>query len=165
MDKKSIIQLLRLQPHMEGGYFRRTYHSELAASITDTDTRPLMTSIYYLLTDDSPIGYFHRNRSDIIHYWHAGSALNYLLINLQGEFTTAVLGPNIAEGEQLQLIVPGGYWKASHLTQGEYGLLSEAVAPGFDYDDMVLATAEQMQRDFPNLWAYEASQLSTYCKH
>lgn len=29
-----------------------------------------------------------------------------------------------------QLIVPGGYWKATVLTEGDWGLLGEAVAPG-----------------------------------
>ncbi len=164
MNKQSIIESLQLQPHVEGGYFRRSYCSEHTAPITETVKRPLMSSIYYLLSDDSPIGYFHRNHSDIVHYWHAGSALNYLLINPNGELTTTVLGPDISQGQQLQLMVPGGYWKATYLADGEYGLLSEAVSPGFDYDDMTLATAKQMQQDFPGLWQRKALQLSRYCK-
>ncbi len=145
---------------MEGGYFRRSYcsdrsiDSEPDAGVSDEKhSRPLLSSIYYMLTDDSPIGYFHRNQSDIIHYWHAGSSLHYTLISPQGEVSQHILGPSILDGnEQLQLTVAGGYWKASRLIQGEYGLLSEAVAPGFDYADMTLANMQQMQRDFPQLW-------------
>ncbi|MEE8058051.1 MAG: cupin domain-containing protein [Pseudomonadales bacterium] len=51
---------------------------------------------------------YYCNRSDIIHYWHGGNALSYLLINPQGEFSMVKLGPNIEAGEQLQLIVTGG---------------------------------------------------------
>lgn len=165
MDKQHIIAALQLQPHIEGGYFRRTYSADLTCSTPNATHRPLMSCIYYLLTDDSPIGYFHRNCSDIAHYWHAGSALDYLLISPQGEFSTVTLGPDIAAGEQLQLIVPGGHWKATQLkNKAEYGLLSEAVTPGFDYSDMALATPTQMQKDFPALWARADLQLSTYCK-
>ena len=94
-----------------------------------------------------------------------GSSLNSLLITPDGEFTTACLGPDGEAGEQLQLTVPGGYWKATQLVNGEYGLLSEAVSPGFDYDDMTLASARQLQQDFPELWRHRKQQLSKYCKY
>ncbi|MCW8998431.1 MAG: cupin domain-containing protein, partial [Kangiellaceae bacterium] len=61
------------------------------------------------------------------------------------------LGPDIANGDELQLIVPGGYWKASQLTSGEFSLISEAVSPGFDYSDNELATIEIISREFPAL--------------
>ena len=155
MNKQTLIDTLQLEPHLEGGYFRRTYCSSLSSTSLQ---RPLMSSIYYMLTDDSPIGYFHRNQSDIVHYWHAGSALRYFLISPQGEFSIVKLGPAAVEtgnnnaAVQWQLTVPAGYWKATQLLQGEYGLLSEAVAPGFVYSDMTLATTQQIQQDFPQLW-------------
>ncbi len=33
-----------------------------------------------------------------------------------------------------------------------WGLLGEAVAPGFDYTDMRFGEAGEMARDFPHLW-------------
>ena len=163
MEKQSLIESLELEPHQEGGYFRRTYSSEIEAAAS-TGSRPLMSSIYYMLTDDSPIGYFHRNRSDIMHYWHSGSPLRYFLITTEGRFRTATLGPNIAAGEHLQLMVPGNFWKATRLEQGEYGLLSEAVSPGFDYEDMTLASNTQLKQLFPELWKSMGHKLSGYCK-
>ncbi len=164
MDKQTLIEQLQLEPHLEGGYFRRTYASGMTLEAEPGKPRPSLSSIYYLLTDDSPIGYFHCNRSDILHYWHSGSALRYLLISPAGEFTSFVLGPDLQAGEQLQACVPGGYWKATVLEQGEYGLLSEAVSPGFDYADMTLANRVQMQKDFPALFANPSLSISTYCK-
>ena len=173
MTKDELINSLKLEKHREGGYFRRTYTSALHTSQYHTSalnteaqnpTRPLLSSIYYMLTDDSPIGYFHRNQSDIIHYWHRGSSLQYFLISPQGEYSRFILGPNLNEGEQLQATVPGGYWKATELIQGEYGLLSEAVSPGFDYEDMVLATKTQMQSDFPSLYADKKSFIEKFCQ-
>lgn len=155
MTKDELLKSLDLTAHVEGGYYRRTFQSDQQAQITidgQPHTRHLMSSIFYCLTDDSPIGHFHKNTSDIMHYWHMGSSLRYWLIDENGKLTTTVLGPNLAAGEQLQLMVPGGLWKATQLEQGEFGLLSEAVSPGFDFDDMTLATKAMMKESYPDLF-------------
>lgn len=60
----------------------------------------------------------------------------------------------------LQLIVPGGVWKATTLLEGDWGLLGEAVAPGFDYRDMRFGTEEELRPAFPDLW----DQIAPYVK-
>lgn len=161
MNKAEIIKSLGLAEHIEGGYFAETYRSQINLTTARTGKdRSILTSIYYLLTDDRPIDYFHRNQSDILHYFQAGSSITYLLLSPSGELQNTKLGLNFAKGEVAQLLVPGGYWKAAILESGEYGLLGESVAPGFDYRDMELATSEHFQIAFPDLW----SQLSAYVK-
>jgi predicted cupin superfamily sugar epimerase len=153
MNKQQIIEKLSLEPHIEGGYFSRTYSSNVEARLPpDSKPRRLMSSIFYMLTDDSPIGHLHKNKSDIVHYFHAGSPLTYFIVDVDGRLDTRVLGPDLDRGQQLQLIVPGGCWKATLLEAGEFGLISEAVAPGFEYEDMELAQAETIQNQFPHLW-------------
>ena len=66
----------------------------------------------------------------------------------------------IAQGEVPQLLVPKGYWKAAVLEAGEYGLLGEAVAPGFDYRDMTIAKADDIRAQFPAIW----DELSPYVR-
>ena len=151
LTKEFILEHLQLEPHIEGGYFRRSYTSETQCE-SEADPRPLMTSIYYMLTDDRPMGHLHRNRSDIVHYWHAGSALEYTLLSPAGELRRVILGPDLAAGHQLQFCAANGVWKSSRLCEGEFGLISEAVNPGFDYADMEFATGEAMRREFPELW-------------
>jgi predicted cupin superfamily sugar epimerase len=60
-----------------------------------------------------------------------------------------VVGPDIAHGQQLQLAVTGGTYKAAELTQGEYGLVSEAVAPGWQMEDMVEINRAELLKKFP----------------
>ena len=121
---------LGLEAHEEGGYFRRTYTSQTA--VHEGVSKVMMSSIFYMLTRDSPIGFLHKNRSDIMHYFHAGSSLDYYLIDSDGELSQVRLGADLDKGEVLQLLVKGGSWKASRLPEGgEYGLISEAVVPGF----------------------------------
>ena len=148
MDSKDfIIQSLGLVPHVEGGYFKRTFESD---HITENNQRA-MSSIYYLLTNDSPIGFFHQNKSEIIHFFHAGSPIEYTLVSPDGELTTQVLGPDLKQGHQFQLVVKGGYWKASQLLEGGYGLISESVCPGFEYADMNIASKNQLHTSYPAL--------------
>ena len=151
-NKESIIRTLKLEPHIEGGYFKRTFESP-----TQTSTnRPAMSSIYYLLTNDTPIGYLHQNKSDIIHFFHSGSPIKYSIVSPDGELITKVLGSDLEQGHLPQFMVKGGYWKASELVQKEaslkdFGLISEAVCPGFEYKDMQLAKLKTFAKSHPSL--------------
>jgi len=151
MEKDEIIKLLGLEPHpTEGGYFRRTYESNLRCD-TENGSRILLTSIYFLLTKDSPVGCLCRNKSDIIHFHQLGASIKYTIVSPDGVLSEKILGPNIAHGETLQLLVPGGWWKASQICEGDYALISEAVSPGFEYADNEIATEELVQQCFPEI--------------
>ncbi|GGA72891.1 cupin [Neiella marina] len=152
LTAQQIIDGLQLQAHVEGGYFRRTYQADHRDKITtEHGSRYLLTSIFYLLTADAPIGHFHLNRSDILHFYQGGDPIRYTLIKPDGGLEQVVLGSDLAAGQQLQLTVKGGIWKSSELLAGAhgYGLISEAVSPGFDYSDMTLATQGALLTLFP----------------
>ncbi|MFJ4246879.1 cupin domain-containing protein [Pseudomonas sp. NPDC089741] len=151
-NAQDVITALNLEPHVEGGYFRRTYQSDHRDSLeTAGGPRYLMTSIYYLLTEQSPVGQFHFNRSDILHYFHLGDAIEYNLIHADGSLQTLVMGSDVLAGQHLQLHVPGGIWKASRLLDGSngFGLISEAVSPGFDFAAMEMGDREKLTAQFP----------------
>lgn len=146
---QSIITALQLEPHTEGGYFKRTYESKLSATVgSGGSDRKLLTCIYYLLTSESPIGHLHVNQSDIVHFHQRGDPITYHLVSPEGELRQVTLGPEIDKGHQLQLTVPSGWWKASELASGEYGLVSEAVSPGFEYEDMRFIRQSEVLRHF-----------------
>jgi len=147
-DKQTLIARLGLEAHVEGGYFRRTFQADhRPMRNTPAGERYAVTAILYLLCDDSPVDHWHVNRSDILHFHHLGGAIQYTLIWPDGQLQETVLGA--AAGQQFQLAVPGGVWKAARLLEGEYGLLGEAVVPGFDYADMRLGEAQELLQQFP----------------
>ena len=151
MNKEAIIRQLQLQPHPnEGGFFTRTYQSANAIRQADVERR-LATAIYYLLTDDNPVGFMHRNRSDIVHCHHLGGAIRYILVDEHGNSEERILGSNILQGEQPQLVVKGGVWKIAELTEGGFGLITEVVSPGFDYADNEMATLHGIAAQYPGL--------------
>ena len=140
---------LDLAPHPEGGSFRETWGAADRVA-TPRGERPLANTIYYLLDAASPVGHLHWNASPITHLFHAGAPIRYLLIDPQGALHERVLGPDPAAGHALAFTCPGGWWKASTLPPGApYGLISEVVAPGFDYADQELARAADLPRRFP----------------
>lgn len=149
---ETVIRALDLEEHVEGGYYRRTFQADDRDPVTTPHgERFLMTSIHYLLTQASPVGHFHLNRSDIVHYHHLGDPIEYFLIHSNGKLEHVVMGPDVAQGQRLQLTVKGGTWKASRLLAGAsgYGLISEAVAPGFDFADMKLGKSAELIKQFP----------------
>lgn len=142
--KDTLISQLLLERHpTEGGYFRRTYESDYSLCVDDK-ARLSMSAIYYMLTDDSPRGCLHKNRSDILHCYQLGAPIRYWVVCPDGIVSEHILGPNICQDEQLQLVVKAGHWKVSQLLQQKeqavnYGLITEAVTPGFEYSDNTIA--------------------------
>ena len=153
LTAEQLAQALNLEAHIEGGYFRQTFKADHRPNIsTKNGDRVTMSSIYYLLSAQSPIGHFHMNLSDIMHYFHTGDPITYFMLNTDGSLQTIILGPDPTLGHQMQMMVKGGTWKASKIsTDGKYGygLIGEAVAPGFEYADMQLGKTAILLKEFP----------------
>jgi predicted cupin superfamily sugar epimerase len=141
------VQRLALLPHPEGGWFRRIYTA--AQSIeTAGGARPAASSIYYLLTQQQPIGRMHCNRSDILHFLIDGGPLEYWLLDEAGTLSRQRLAQQ--PGAERFLLVRGGCWKASQLVDGAtHALIAEVVTPGFDFADHRFATSEDLQQRWP----------------
>lgn len=130
------IEHLQLAPHPEGGYYREMVHSVHKVSNEAGSHRLAYTTIYFLLTPESP-SHLHRLCSDETWCYHAGDPLqvHVLLKDAQDEDRIAVpprappataaepaadtpaayqvyrcvaVGPRVDQGEQLQYTVPGG---------------------------------------------------------
>lgn len=117
MDKATLIRQLGLEPNVEGGYYGKTYTAPWRSTTHKQDgsarERALMSSIYFMLTTDSPIDHWHRNSSDIVHYFHHGLPIKYTLLSPAGDCSSIVLGADLMAGQQLQFAAP-----ASWLLQG-----------------------------------------------
>ncbi|MCA9660722.1 MAG: cupin domain-containing protein [Myxococcales bacterium] len=143
-DGSALVDALDLTAHVEGGFFRETWGASSTVQ-TAAGARPLANTIYYLLTEASPLGVLHRNVSDITHFFHSGGPIRYAMIDPAGRWHEVVMGRDVAAGQVLAFTCPGGWWKSSRLAVGsDHGLISEIVAPGFDYADQTLATAAGM---------------------
>ncbi len=139
---------LLLETHPEGGSFAGSY---TAGSTIDTSsgTRPLYTSIYFMLADGE-VSHFHQLQSDELWYYHDGSALTVHMISADGEYSAVKLGLDMEQGEQPQILVPAGaIFGSSMIESGEYALVGCMVSPGFDFEDFKLFTGEELVEQFP----------------
>lgn len=139
-----IADLLDLEPHPEGGWYRRTWRSALTITPDGYDgDRAAATAIYYLL-DAGERSSWHTVRSDELWLWHAGGPLTLRLAGTDQQPAEPpqelTLGPDVAAGHHPQFVVPGGTWQSAELAAAEPALVSCIVVPGFDFADFRLAS-------------------------
>jgi predicted cupin superfamily sugar epimerase len=149
MTSDEVIAFLNLQPHpVEGGFFRETYRS--AGSLkTMAGDRSVGTAIYYLLTPKT-VSALHMLPGDEVFHFYAGDPVRMLQLWPDGSTRTLVLGTDLAAGQVPQLVVPGGVWQGSVLTDGgAWALLGATMAPGFDYADYTAGDRAELTARYP----------------
>jgi predicted cupin superfamily sugar epimerase len=132
-ERPELAVALDLEPHPEGGWYRQTWRSPVEFTPTGyPGERSAATAIHFLLMPGERSAP-HTVRSDELWLWHRGGPL---LLNIGG--TEVVLGPDMAGGQLLQAVVPGGVSQAARPATEEYVLVSCIVAPGFEFADFHL---------------------------
>lgn len=144
MSRPPLAELLDLDQHPEGGWYRQTWHSPVTITPPGyNEQRSAGTAIYYALYPGER-SRWHLVRSDELWLWHRGGALT-LRLGGSGErpgepIEELTLGPDLAGGQRPQLVVPGNHWQSAVPAGTEPVLVSCIVVPGFDYADFRLAT-------------------------
>ncbi len=133
MTADDLIAKLGLQPHPEGGWYRQTW-------VAENQGRPCGTCIYFLL---KPGERSHWHRVDATEIWHHYSGAPLLLRVSETKAGPAErfrLGPDLAEGERPQVIVPEGYWQSAEAPADQgWALVGCTVSPGFQFEGFELA--------------------------
>ena len=156
-----IVDRLNLVPHPEGGLFSESYRSSLELpKIGDfKGSRPCSTGIYFLLTSGTR-SHLHRIKSDEIWHFYHGGSLRIVMLDLAGNYSEKLLGPQLGKEESFQVVVPAGVWFGAEVIEGgEYTLVGCTVSPGFDYSDFEMAQKEQMLKLYPSHQTF----LEKYC--
>ena len=121
-----IVNLLDMQPHPEGGFYKETFRDEAS------------TAIYYLL-EAGDYSHWHKvhGSSEMWHHY-AGGPLALTLSPNGHDAEAHRLGKNIGAGEKPQVVVPAGWWQTAE-SLGRWTLVGCTVAPGFEFDNFELA--------------------------
>ncbi len=146
---QELIHLLELEPHPEGGFYRRIYRSNcLVLRKLDGNERRSLTSIYYLLTEGS-LSRWHRVLADEAWHHYEGEALQLLSFAPDGYGPILqTLGP-LQQGSQPAYVVPAGWWQAAR-PLGACVLVGCTVGPGFEFEDFTLL-AQLPKQDRPKI--------------
>jgi predicted cupin superfamily sugar epimerase len=151
---KKLIQQFDLQPHPEGGWFKQTYKSseQVAASALPERfkaDRVFSTAIYFLL-EKGNFSAFHRIKSDECWHFYTGDPLIIYVIRQNGALDILTLGNDLEKGQLFQYVVPANCWFASRPAPGsEYCFVGCTVSPGFEFDDLELANANELAALYP----------------
>jgi len=141
--------LLNLKPHpIEGGSFRRTYASEGTVELA-RGPRHLGTAIYYLL-EPGTFSEMHLLDADEILHFYLGDPVEMLQLYPDGRSAVFILGPDLAAGQHVQLVVPAGVWQGTRLLcDGNVALLGCTVTPGFDFADYRSGSYDKLVDQWP----------------
>ncbi len=128
-----IVEQLGLEPHPEGGWFRRTWTSE----VVDADGRAAGSSILFLL---DATGGSRWHRIDASELWHhvAGAPLELSWWRDDAAPSRAMLGPDLLDGESPQVRIDPMTWQTARTT-GAWSLAACVVVPEFRFDGFELA--------------------------
>lgn len=126
----ALIEAYRFEPlPVEGTLFASTYRSNQSLP----DGSPFGTAMIGLYAHD-PLSrsLFHRLPSDEVWHFYGGDAFRLVLLYPRREAREVWLGPDLAAGQQVQVVVPAGVWQAGELgPDGTYALFGCTMAPGF----------------------------------
>ena len=135
---RRVVDHLGLEPHPEGGWFRRTWTSpELIAE----GSRAAGSSILYLLEADQ-ISRWHR--IDASESWqHAAGAPLHLSRWSEGDraLSHETLGPDLFDGQVPQCVVEPGCWQSAR-SLGSWSLVVCVVVPEFVTSGFELASPD-----------------------
>jgi len=141
------IKQLHLEPHPEGGYYRRIYQGN-AQIQTQTGIRASATAIHYLL-EANDFSAWHRIQQDELWFFHAGVPLTIHQIDQQGKLHSHQLGFE----HNINLTISGDTWFCAQLTPPyepqDFSLVSCVVSPGFDFADFELGKAKELVNEYP----------------
>ncbi|OJJ09716.1 cupin [Alphaproteobacteria bacterium AO1-B] len=133
LSADNIVDLLKMQPHPEGGFYAETFRDD----VTDAQGRAASTLIYFLLPDGI-VSRWHKVDAVETWHWYAGAALE-LSISADGTSTQVVrLGNDLVGGERPQGIVPREAWQQAR-SLGAWTLVGCTVAPGFQFEGFEMA--------------------------
>ena len=150
-----IISLFNLKPHPEeGGCLVETYRSpetisEEALPRRYKGVRSFGTAIYYLLKPET-FSTIHRLQSDEIFHFYLGDPIEMIQLFPEGSGRVTILGSDILNGMQPQVVVPRDVWQGARLLKnGKYVLLGTTVSPGFEFGDYESGHRDELVKSYP----------------
>lgn len=146
LSHEQLIATLNLEPHFEGGHFKRIFNSDQASH----DGRRFAASIYYLLKD-AEFSCFHRIDADELWHFYAGETMTVHQILPDGNLVQTVIG-NILENPSAVpfLCVKQNTWFAAEVTKHQgMSLVGCTTIPEFQSQQFEEGSREQLNKLFP----------------
>ncbi len=132
---QQLVQLLQLQPHPEGGFYREIFRS--AHHVTPDDgrePRSALTSIDFVLARGQHSAWHRVSSDEAWHLLEGGPLRLWLLSPTFDKLSHVDLAAAGEGGLAPRHVVPGHWWQAAE-PLSEHVYVGATVAPGFDFAD------------------------------
>ena len=158
MTADEIRKLLQLEPNATCGFVRVTFESKLSIAADGlpapfADKRPLGSALYFLVTPSAPVR-LHRIRNDQLYHYYLGDPLELFMLHADGSTERVVVGPDIRDGQIVQLLIPGNTFHTARLLgQGSWFLGASTEWPGVVPADVEIGKLDELAGKYPKVAA------------
>ena len=143
-----IMTRFKMKPHPEGGFFSAGSRSSeflRADALPERYNSPrnLYSSIYFMVTSDSP-SKFHRLRTDELWHFYKGDDLDIHTISDKGDYKKTTLTGD-TDREEFQYLIRRNTWIAATCNgDAGYAFVGCTLSPGFEFRDFELADPKKL---------------------
>ncbi len=151
-----IISLLKLEPNATCGFVRVTFVSKqsiAAGGLPEpfADARPLGSALYFMVTKSAPVR-LHRIRNDQLYHYYLGDPLELFLLHADGTTVRVIVGPDLRNGQRVQLLIPGNTFHTARLLgQGRWFLGASTEWPGVIPADVEIGDLDALAGKYPGV--------------
>ena len=148
--------LLKLEPHATCGFVRVTFISNQRIAPGGLpapffDGRPAGSALYFMVTPDAPVR-LHRIRNDQLYHRYLGGPIEVLMLHENGTSEHAIVGPDLAAGQRVQLLIPGSTFHAARVVgQQRWFLGASTEWPGVEKVDVELGDIDALAAKYPDV--------------
>lgn len=148
--------MLTLASNATCGFVRVTYTSPLTIApgglpAPFAEGQPLGSALYFLVTPDAPVR-LHRIQNDQLYHYYLGDPLELFLLHGDGSYERVMVGPDLRNGQRVQLLIPGGtFHTARVMTEDGWFLGGSTEWPGVVPANVELGDLEQLAAAHPDV--------------
>lgn len=144
MDRsEDFIKKHMMEPHPEGGYFRRLHSSSFLFALDQN--RKASSSVHYLLKPGEK-SLFHRIDAEEVWYHDDGCDMLLVLLYPDGSQEEQRIGKNGVKA----FCVPPGTWMAATPIEEDFSSVICHVTPEFVFEGFQLADRDYLLKRYPN---------------
>jgi uncharacterized protein len=146
--------LLKLEPNATCGFVRLTFESRESIAAGGLPPpfaagRPLGSALYFMVTAGAPVR-LHRIRNDQLYHYYLGDPLELFLLRADGTTERIIVGPDLRNGQRLQLLIPGDTFHTARLTRGGRWFLGASTEwPGVVPADVEIGQLDELAGKYP----------------
>jgi uncharacterized protein len=149
-----IRSLLKLEANATCGFVRVTFLSKQSIApgglpAPFADGRPLGSALYFMVTPGAPVR-LHRIRNDQLYHYYLGDPLEVFLLHADGTTERTVVGPDLRNGQRVQLLIPGNTFHTARLTGHRRWFLGASTEwPGVMPADVEIGNLDELAGKYP----------------